>query len=83
MEKQIRFDITPEGVKAGDRGNVVKLLQRLCNTVVRGLAPELVIDGIFGAKTEHYVRICQGYYSLEETGIATGQLFEKLLGFEF
>jgi len=77
------INIPIEELKRGSTGNSVKLLQRLLNAVVRGLAPELSLDGIFGAKTENYVDIAQGFYKLEQTGIVNAKLWEALLGFEF
>lgn len=56
--------ITPQTLRKGDSGQTVAFLQQLLNNVLypQGTEPNkrLVVDGLFGSKTEDVVRIFQG-----------------------
>ena len=56
--------ITPQTLHKGDSGQNVKFLQQLLNNVLypdtKDKNKRLVVDGVFGNKTEDAVRIFQG-----------------------
>jgi peptidoglycan hydrolase-like protein with peptidoglycan-binding domain len=60
---QLSF-ITPQTLRQGDSGQNVKFLQQLLNNTLypnlQDKNKRLVIDGLFGSKTEEVVRILQG-----------------------
>ena len=56
--------ITPQTLRQGDYGQTVKFLQQLLNNALYSSSQDkskrLVVDGVFGGKTEEAVRIFQG-----------------------
>lgn len=56
--------ITPQTLRNGDSGQDVEFLQQLLNNVLyadpKNKKKRLVVDGLFGSKTEDAVRIFQG-----------------------
>lgn len=56
--------ITPQALRKGDTDQNVEFLQQLLNNVLypdtKDKNKRLVVDGIFGSKTEDAVRIFQG-----------------------
>lgn len=72
------FDI--EGLKKGDRGERVELLQYLLKETA-GFT-NLKVDGDFGAATDKAVRELQAKYKLPVNGIATEETMDLLLIFD-
>lgn len=61
----------------GSQGSVVRELQTLLNqNVSRDYS--IVVDGIFGSKTEAVVKLCQGLYFLEKDGIVGPKTWKAL-----
>lgn len=56
--------ITPQTLGQGDFGQTVKFLQQLLNNALYSNSQDknkrLIVDGVFGEKTEEAVRIFQG-----------------------
>lgn len=64
-----------ETVKNGSKGDAVKTLQQTLNKLMNS---GLVVDGIFGAKTEQVVRTFQAQKGLVVDGIVGPKTWEKL-----
>ncbi len=56
--------ITPRTLRQGDSGQDIEFLQQLLNNALysdpKDINKRLVVDGIFGRKTEDVIRIFQG-----------------------
>lgn len=74
-------NVFPKELNVGDRGTEVIELQYLLSFISEFVPyiPTVSIDGIFGENTENAVRAFQTYYGLEETGVVTTPVYEKLL----
>jgi peptidoglycan hydrolase-like protein with peptidoglycan-binding domain len=75
---QLSF-ITPQTLKRGNSGQDVKFLQQLLNNALypdlRDKNQRLVVDGLFGRKTEEAVRIFQGPHN---DGIVSAKTWRAL-----
>lgn len=67
-------------LKIGSQGAAVKELQTLLNLHVYSAAmgDRLVVDGIFGAKTEDRVKTAQYRYLLQRDGVVGAQTWQAL-----
>lgn len=65
----------------GDSGEGVSELQYLLSFISKFVpyVPTVQVDGIFGSATEQAVRAFQVYYGLEENGVVTTPVWEKLV----
>jgi peptidoglycan hydrolase-like protein with peptidoglycan-binding domain len=64
-------------IRKGDKGQHVMVLQAALQDAGIGL-PRYGVDGIFGDETQLAVKQAQQLFSLEPTGIAEQQLFNRL-----
>jgi len=74
-------NISDDELSAGDSGVGVIELQYLLSFISDFVPfiPKVRIDGIFGSETEAAVRAFQTYYGLEENGVVTTPVWEKLV----
>lgn len=71
---------TSSVLKIGSQGAAVKELQTLLNQYVYSpaMGDRLVVDGIFGAKTESRVKTAQYRYLLQRDGVVGAQTWQAL-----
>lgn len=69
--------ISSPTLKKGSVGAKVKELQQMLNKIVT-LEYRLVVDGIFGPKTEAIVKLSQFFYFLQEDGIVGPKTWKAL-----
>ena len=67
-------------LRRGSRGERVRVVQSQINAIARNypLIPRLVVDGIFGEKTEQSIRVFQEVFSLPVTGVVNFPTWYKL-----
>ncbi len=67
-------------LRRGSQGERVRVVQSQINAIARNypLIPRLVVDGIFGEKTEQSVRVFQEIFSLPVTGAVNFPTWYKL-----
>ena len=70
----------PGVLRRGSRGENVRVIQSQINRISRNypLLPRLVVDGIYGEKTENSVRVFQEIFSLPVTGAVNFPTWYKL-----